>query len=92
MSIVFMSLSSLSRTLGSAVRNDHEIRGFKVLDAESKFSQCAEDTTLIFDGSESSFSRSLLLLDTFALMSGLKVFGLVRIKTWKILFHLPSHF
>ena len=68
-------------TLGSAVRNDNEIRGLIVLEAESKFSQCAEDTTLIFDGSESSFSRSLLILDTFALISGLKVFGLVRLKT-----------
>ena len=68
-------------TLGSAVRNDNEIRGLKVLEAESKFSQCAEDTTLIFDESESSFSRSLLILDTFALISGLKFFGLVRLKT-----------
>ena len=59
--------------LGSAVRNDNEIRGFKVLDTESKISQYADDTTLILDGSESSYSRSLSLLDTFALISGLKV-------------------
>ena len=78
--------------VGSAVRNDNEIRGFKVLDTESKISQYADDTTLILDGSESSFSRSLLLLDTFALISGLrsttkrlKLFGLVRIKTRKLL-------
>ena len=59
--------------LGNAVRNDNEIRGFKVLDTESKISQYADDTTLILDGSESSLSRSLSLLDTFALISGLKV-------------------
>ena len=58
--------------LGSAVRNDNEIRGFKVLDTESKISQYADDTTLILDGSESSFSRSLSLLHTFALISGLR--------------------
>ena len=33
----------------------------------------ADDTTFILDGSQSSFSRSLYLLDTFALISGLKV-------------------
>ena len=40
--------------LGSAIRNDNVIRGFKVLDTESKISQYADDTTLILDGSESS--------------------------------------
>ena len=50
--------------VGSAVRNDNEIRGFKVLDTESKISQYADDRTLILNGSESSFSRSLSLLDT----------------------------
>ena len=59
--------------LGSAIRNDNVIRGFKVLDTESKISQYADDTTLILDGSESSFSRSLSILDSFALISGLKV-------------------
>ena len=33
----------------------------------------ADDKTFILDGSQSSFSRSLYLLDTFALISGLKV-------------------
>ena len=59
--------------LGSAIRNDNVIRGFKVLDTESKISQYADDTTLILDGSESSFSRSQSILDSFALISGLKV-------------------
>ena len=55
------------------MRLDNVIRGIKVLDTESKISQYADDTTLILDGSESSFSRSLSILDSFALISGLKV-------------------
>jgi len=35
--------------LGSAVRNNNEIRGFKFLDTETKISQYADDTTLIFN-------------------------------------------
>ena len=59
--------------LANAVRNDSKVRGIKVFDTECKISQYADDTTFILDGSQSSFSRSLYLLDTFALMSGLKV-------------------
>ena len=44
-----------------------------MLDTKSKISEYADDTTLILDGSESSFSRSLSILDSFALISGLKV-------------------
>ena len=56
-----------------SVRNDTRIQGIKVLDTECKISKYADDTTFILDGSQSSFSRSLYLLDTFALISGLKV-------------------
>ena len=56
-----------------SVRNDTRIQGIKVLDTECKISQYADDTTFILDGSRSSFSRSLYLVDTFALISGLKV-------------------
>ena len=59
--------------LGNAVRNDPKVCGIKVFDTECKISQYADDTTFILDGSQSSFSRSLYLLDTFALISGLKV-------------------
>ena len=59
--------------LGNFVKNDTRIQGIKVLDAECKISQYADDTTFILDGSQSSFARSLYLLDTFALISGLKV-------------------
>ena len=62
-----------AEVLGNSVRNDTRIQGIKVLDAECKISLSADDTTFILDGSQSSFSRSLYRLDTFALISGLKV-------------------
>ena len=62
-----------AEVLGNSVRNDTRIQGIKVLDTECKISQYADDSTFILDGSQSSFSRSLYLLDTFALISGLKV-------------------
>ena len=40
---------------------------------ECKISQYADDTTVILDGSQSSFSRTLYLFDAFGSMSGLKV-------------------
>ena len=62
-----------AEVLENSVRNDTRIQGIKVLATECKISQYANDTTFILDGSQSSFSRSLYLLDTFALISGLKV-------------------
>ena len=62
-----------AKVLGNAVRNDTGIQGIKVLDTECKISQYADDTTFSLDGSQSSLSRSLYLLDTFALISGLQV-------------------
>ena len=58
---------------GNSVRNDTRIQGIKVLDTECKISQYADDTIFILDRSQSSFSRSLYLLDTFVLISGLEV-------------------
>ena len=62
-----------AEVLGNSVRNDPGIQGVKVLDNECKISQYADDTTFILDGSQSSLSRSLYLLETFALISGLQV-------------------
>lgn len=45
----------------------------KSLTLNVKYHNIADDTTFILDGSQPSFSRSLYLLDTFALISGLKV-------------------
>ena len=59
--------------IGSAVRNDKEVHGNMILGTECKISQYADDTTMILDGSQSSFSRTLYLFDAFDSMSGLKV-------------------
>ena len=59
--------------LGNTVRKDNEVRGIKIFHTECKLSQYADDTTMILDGSKSSFLRSLYLLDAFASISGLKV-------------------
>ena len=58
--------------LGNAVRRDTEIRGIKLGNSDCKLSQYADDTTMILDGSERSFSRILYVLDIFANVSGLK--------------------
>ena len=62
-----------AEVLGNAVRKDKEVRGIKIGTTECKLSQYADDTTMILDGSEHSFCRTLLLLDNFAYISGLKV-------------------
>ena len=49
------------------------IQGIKVLDTGCKISQYADDSTFILDGSQPSFFGSLYLLDTFAMISGVKV-------------------
>ena len=59
--------------LGNTVRKDNEVRGIKIFHTECKLSQYADDTTMILDGSKSSFLRSLYVLDAFACISGLKV-------------------
>ena len=60
--------------LGNTVRKGNKIREIKIFHTECKLSQYyADDTTMILDGSESSFLRSLHLLDAFASISVLKV-------------------
>ena len=58
--------------LGSVVKNE-EVHGIMISGSECKISQYADDTTMILDGSQSSFSRTLYLFDAFGSMSGLKV-------------------
>ena len=62
-----------TEVLANAVRKDENIRGINIADVECKLSQYAFDTTMILDGSELSFSTALLLLDNFAISSGLKI-------------------
>ena len=61
--------------LDNAVRKDKEIRGIKIGTTDCKLSQYADDTctTMILDGSELSFSKTLNLFDKFADISSLKV-------------------
>ena len=59
--------------LANAVRKDTEIHGIKLGDFECRLSQYADDTTMVLDGSERSFSRTLHVLDIFANASDLKV-------------------
>ena len=59
--------------LGSTVRKHNEVRGITILGTKCKLSQYADDTTMILNGSQSSFSRTLYLLDAFASISGLTV-------------------
>ena len=59
--------------LGSVLRKDKEVHGIMILVTECKILQYADDTTMILDGSQSSFSRTLYLFDAFGSMSGLKV-------------------
>ena len=54
------------------VRKDENIRGINIANVEYKLSQYADNTRMILDGSELSLSRTLLLLDNFAISSGLK--------------------
>ena len=58
--------------LGAAARKDENNRGINFANVECKHSQYANDT-MILDGSELSFCRTLYLLDTFAISSGLKI-------------------
>ena len=62
-----------AEVLANAVRKDDIIRGTNIANVECKLSQYADDNTMILDGSELSLSKSLLLLDNFAISSGLKI-------------------
>ena len=62
-----------AEVLANAVRKDENIRSINIANVECKLSQYADDTTMIVDGSELSLSRTLLLLDNFAISSGLKI-------------------
>ena len=62
-----------AKVLDNAVRKDKNIRGINIANVECKFSQYVDDITMILDGSELSLSRTLPLLDNFAISSGLKI-------------------
>ena len=49
------------------------IKGITIKNIEFKISQCADDTTLILDGNESSLTAALNTLEIFGSLSGLKM-------------------
>jgi len=59
--------------LAILIKNDKNIKGIKIGESEYKISQYADDTTLILDGSRTSFQSSLNILEYFSTISGLKV-------------------
>ena len=60
--------------LAEAIRKKKEIGGIEINGTDFKLSQFADDTTLtcILDGTKESFLESLLLIDAFENISGLK--------------------
>ena len=56
-----------------AIRCNENIRGISIGDSEIKITQFADDTTLIMDGSESSISNAINVIDNFSAISGLKL-------------------
>ncbi|CAH3118450.1 unnamed protein product, partial [Porites lobata] len=66
-------LEALNEILAEAIRNKKEIKGIKIYNSEVKVSQYADDTTLILDGTEESVRASLLLIEAFGNISGLRL-------------------
>ena len=55
------------------IRENPKIKGIKVLHSETEISQFADDTSVILDGSEESLNETLLELEWFKKISGLKI-------------------
>ena len=59
--------------LALAIKTDPDIKGWSFDDTEYLIAQYADDTTLLLDGSEESFEKSISILELFSKFSGLKV-------------------
>ena len=59
--------------LAKAIRKNPNIRGVSINNNDIKISQCADDTTLILDGSREALISALRFLDEFSNLSGLKL-------------------
>ena len=59
--------------LADAIRKKQRIKGIKINGIDFKLSQYADDTTLILDGFEESFLESVVLIETFGNISGLRL-------------------
>jgi hypothetical protein len=54
------------------IQENPKIKGIKVLHSKHEISQFADDTSVILDGSEESLNETLLELEWFKKISGLK--------------------
>ena len=61
------------KILAEKIRTCQNIKGINVFGQEIKISQYADDTTLILDCSDETFTSSLQVLDDFRKISGLKL-------------------
>ena len=59
--------------LSIMMRSNSNIRGLTLKDKTTLISQFADDTSLLLDGSEQSFTEAVSVLNVFARMSGLKI-------------------
>ena len=59
--------------LSLKIKNDNEIKGIKIGQKEIKLSQFADDTTIILNGTEKSFSYALSDLSKYGEISGLNM-------------------
>ena len=62
----------LCEILAEAMRKNKNRKGITIDGQEIKISQCADDTTLILDGSSVSFTTALQILNLFSEISGLR--------------------
>lgn len=63
----------VAEILSLLLRKNENVKGIRIGNYETLLRQFADDTTVFLDGSEKSFRETIGILDTFALMSGLKI-------------------
>ena len=59
--------------LADTIRKKQRIKGIEINGIDFKLSQYADDTTRILEGSEESFLESVILIETFGSISGLRL-------------------
>ena len=59
--------------LGKMIRSSRTIKGINLNGKESKLSQYADDTPMFLDGTEDSLKEALEILNSFYIMSGLRI-------------------
>ena len=62
-----------AEVLGQMLRKNINIKGIVINNKEMKISQYADDTQILFDGTERSLRESLQILSKFYKLSGLKI-------------------